>query len=45
MLDADIPAFLRNGAVGALGGQLDFPRDALVLRKQGVAIPLRVRRI
>ena len=23
-LDADIPAFLRKGAMGALGGQLDF---------------------
>ena len=29
LLEADIPASLRKGAAGALGGQLDFPRDAL----------------
>ena len=34
--------FLRRGAMVAPGGQLDFPRDALVLRIQGATIPLRV---
>ena len=28
-----------------LGGQLDFPRDALFLRKQRAPIPLRVNRM
>ena len=31
-LDADIPAFLRKGAIEALGWQLEFPRGSLVLR-------------
>ena len=44
VLEADMPALLRKGAVEALGGQLDFSRDALALRKKGVAIPLRVSR-
>ena len=36
------PASLRRGAVGALGGQLDFLRNISTLRKQGVGISLRV---
>ena len=40
--DAEIPALLRKGALVALGGQLDFPRDGLALRKQGVQIPRRM---
>ena len=31
ILDANIPAFLRKGALEALGRQLDFPRDTLTL--------------
>ena len=44
-LDADFPALLRKGAMVALGGQLDFPRDVLILRGHGNAIPLRVNRM
>ena len=44
-LGADIPAFLRRGASGALGGQLDVSRDILTLRKQGVDIPPRVNQM
>ena len=44
-LGADIPALLGRGAMGALRGQLDFPRDALALRRRGAAIPLRVNRM
>ena len=43
-LNADIPALLRKGAMEALGGQLDFLRGSLVLRRQGVEIPLAVNR-
>ena len=41
-LEADIPALLREGAPGALGGQLNFERDILTIRNQGAAIPLTV---
>ena len=41
VLDSDIPTLLRRGAMGALGGQSDFPRDVLAPRKRGVTIPLR----
>ena len=40
--DADIPAFLRKGALEALGGQLEFEHDILTVRKRGVLAPLRV---
>ena len=43
-LDADITAPLRDGAMEALGGQLDSPRDSSVLLKRGLPIPLRVDR-
>ena len=43
-LGADIPALLPDGALEASGGQLDFPRDMLTLRKQGADMPLSVRR-
>ena len=43
-LDAEIPASSRKCAMEALGGQLDFSRDVLALRKQGVTISLRVNR-
>ena len=36
---ASSPAFLRKGAMAGLGGQLDIPRDLLVLRKRGVTGP------
>ena len=42
VLDADIPAFLRKGAWGALGGQCDFERDILTIRIHGARVPLRV---
>ena len=40
VLDADIPAVLREGALEALGGQLDFERDALSFRTHGMNDPL-----
>ena len=42
VLDADIPALLRKGALEALAGQLDFARNALTLGSRGVEIPLQV---
>ena len=42
VLDADIPALLREGALEALGGQLDFEHDSVTLRKHGVEVPLGV---
>ena len=41
-LDADVPASLRKGALGALSGQPNFPREMLTLRKHGVDIPQKV---
>ena len=41
-LEAEIPALSREGATEALGGQLDFSRDVLTLRKQGADIPPKV---
>ena len=40
VLDADIPALLCEGALEALGGQLDFERDILTIREHGVDVPL-----
>ena len=45
VLEADSPAVLRKGALGALGGQLDFACDALPHRNQGAEIPLKVNRL
>ena len=42
VLDADIPALLRKGVLGSLGGQLDFERDILSIRTHGVNVPLNV---
>ena len=42
VLEADIPAFLRKGALEAPGGQLDSGRDALTIRNHGVSRPLKV---
>ena len=44
-LDADTPALLRKRAVEALGRQLDYSRDSLVLRKYGVAFLPRTNRM
>ena len=41
-LDADIPALLCKGALGALAGQLDFARETLTLGSRGIEIPLKV---
>ena len=41
VLDAEIPALLRNGAI-ALAGQLDFVRNSLTLGSRGIEIPLQV---
>ena len=35
VLDADIPALLRKGAMEASGGQLEPPRDIWALQKRG----------
>ena len=40
VLAADIPAFLRKGALEAMGGRLDFFRDTLTLGFGGTEIPL-----
>ena len=45
VLDADTPALLRGGALEALSGQLDSPRDVLTLRSQGAGTPLLVDRM
>ena len=42
VLDADIPALLRKGALEALGAQLDFDKDMLSLLRHGVRVPLGV---
>ena len=42
VLDGDIPALLRKGAMEALGGRLDLFHASLLIRQQGVQIPLRV---
>ena len=39
--DTDIPALLHEGALGALGGQLDFFRNVLTLGRLGVGVPLK----
>ena len=41
-LEADIPALLREGASGALGGQLGSEYDVLTFRNQVAGIPLEV---
>ena len=45
VLEADIPALLRKGALEAPVGNLDFSCDVLTLRKQGVGLPLEVNPI
>ena len=42
LLDAEIPAWLRKGALEALGAQLDFEKDTLSPLRHGVREPLRV---
>ena len=43
LLEADIPALLREGAAEELGGQLGFLRGSLNLRRQGALYPERGR--
>ena len=38
---ADIPALLRNGALGLLGGELDFAPTCLHLGELSLGIPLK----
>ena len=38
-MDADVLLFLRKGALAALGGQLDFPRNAATLGRVGIDAP------
>ena len=42
LLEADIPSFLSNGTLMALGGQPDISSDMLSLRKRGADIPLKI---
>ena len=42
VLDAEIPALLRKGALGAPGGHLDLERDISTIPKRSVRVPLRV---
>ena len=44
-LGADIPGLLLRGAVEAVGGQLDSPRDSSGFLEQRAAIPLRMNRM
>ena len=44
VLEADIPALLRKGAMEAIGGQLDFLHGSFNLRRRGAQIPPRVNR-
>ena len=40
VMDAEIPALLRKGALEALGAQLDFAKDTLLLERHGICVPL-----
>ena len=40
LTEADFPALLREGALGALGGQFDSPPNIPTLREQWVETPL-----
>ena len=39
VLDADIPALMRKGALEALGGRLSFERGILSIRTHGLNVP------
>ena len=41
VLGGGVPALLRQGAMEALGGRLDFLRGSLLVRRQGVRAPLK----
>ena len=45
VLDADIRSLLREGALEALGGQLDSCCDVVSLRKQGVDLSLELSHV
>ena len=40
--EAEIPALLRKGSLGASGGQSDFARNFLALDEMGVDVPLKI---
>ena len=40
VMDAGIPALLRRGALEALGAQMDFAKDTLLLERRGICVPL-----
>ena len=42
VLDADIPALLRSGALGSVGGQPEFYRDTHTSGLRGLELPLKV---
>ena len=45
VLGTGLPALLRNGALEALGGQLDCKREILTIRTHGVDIRLTVNEV
>ena len=40
VMDAEVPALLRKGALEALGAQLDFAKDTRLLERRGICVPL-----
>ena len=42
LIDAAAPLLLRKGALGALGGQLDFSRNISTLVRLGIDVPRKV---
>merc|ERR1712052_65500 len=40
VMDAEVPALLRKGALEALGAQLDFAKDTLWLERHSICVPL-----
>ena len=45
LLEAEIPALLREVALEDLGAQLEFPRKISTLRERGAYIPLKLNRM
>ena len=45
LLEAEIPALMRNGVLEAMGGQLDFASNVWAFRRTGVDVPLEVNGI
>ena len=42
-MDAEIPALLCKGALEALGAQMDFAKDTLLLERRGICVPLGLK--